>query len=225
MARALTASGSCCAMNRPESSPISDWRTRSRHFSRVDRLHKNVLITVTHSTQLASRVPFASVSVSATEANREFRRQLSAVRDGDQNVLVQPVQLEEECRDRVRRSLIEIAGRFIAQQEPRMADERAGNRDTLLFAARQFRGTMIDAIETGRLLRSAFVPAARDHRQRVVLRRLRPSTADQRRDEHVLEHRTLRQQAVILKDEPDFGVAEAGQGCRRQARTDPVQRA
>jgi hypothetical protein len=38
----------------------------------------------------------------------------------------------------------------------------------------------------------------------------------ERRHQHVLEHRALGQQAVILKHEPDLGVPEIGESSRRQ---------
>jgi hypothetical protein len=39
---------------------------------------------------------------------------------------------------------------------------------------------------------------------------------DEGRHQHVLEHRALRQQAVILKHEPDLRVAEIGESAGRQ---------
>ena len=35
---------------------------------------------------------------------------------------------------------------------------------------------------------------------------------DERRSQHIFEHGTLRQQAVVLKDKPDFFIAKCGEG-------------
>ena len=52
----------------------------------------------------------------------------------------------DQCAQQLHDSLaglaVEVAGRLIGKQERRRADERAGNRDALLFAARQLSGPM-----------------------------------------------------------------------------------
>ena len=48
---------------------------------------------------------------------------------------------------------------------------------------------------------------------RALVREPRLLLCDERRNEHVLEHRALRQQAVILKHEADRLVAEGGERC------------
>ncbi len=49
------------------------------------------------------------------------------------------MQLLEQIHDAARHLRIEIAGRFIRQQQPRRARQRARDGDALLLAARQFR--------------------------------------------------------------------------------------
>ena len=104
------------------------------------------------------------------------------------------------CRDEqlgdVSAARIEVAGRLVAEQQPRAADQRARDRDALALAARELGRPMIDAIGEADLRRS--VARARSSR------RPDPRSRDQRRHQHVLEHRALRQQAVILEDEADL---------------------
>ena len=130
------------------------------------------------------------------------------------------MQIEEQRgHDRGRR-LIEVAGRLVAEQQPRLPDERARNRHALLLAARQLRRAMIDAIGEADLLDQRLRARGRRHSAFVAAR-----PVHQRRHEHVLEHRALRQQAVILEDEPDLRVAEVGEIPAPRARTDSVRRA
>src|SRR6185295_1700009 len=117
------------------------------------------------------------------------------------------MEFEQQRRDVLRRNAVEVAGWLVAQEQMRSAHERAGDRHALPLASRQLAGTMIDAgaeadllDEPARALGVAAVPAGRD----------------QRRNQHVLEHRALRQEAVVLEDEADRVVAERGELCRGQ---------
>ena len=108
------------------------------------------------------------------------------------------MQIQQDRGDVVGGGAIEVAGRLVAEQQARAADERAGDRDALPLAAGQLGRAMIDPVARGRPARSTAGARARVFR----------TGRDQRRNEHVLEHRALRQQAVILEDEADLLVAE-----------------
>ena len=97
--------------------------------------------------------------------------------------------------------MIQIAGRLIAKQEQGLADEGARQRHALLLAAGKLGGAMVEAIAQANLLEQ--IARAVDG-WRVIVRY-------QRRHQDVLEHGTLRQQAVVLKDESDCLVTECGQ--------------
>ncbi len=124
-----------------------------------------------------------------------------------QHRLLLLLQLEQQRRDRVGRCAIEIAGRLIAQQQSRTANERARQRDTLFLAARELTRKMRHAMRQPDLIdQTTCVRVAAGI-----------GWSYERRHEHVLEHAALRQQAVVLKHETDFLVAECREVFRRQA--------
>src|ERR1700748_2947423 len=53
------------------------------------------------------------------------------------------VELLKNCHDLDTRSAVEIAGRFIRQQDFRIIDQRAGNRDALLLTAGKLTRKMV----------------------------------------------------------------------------------
>ena len=109
---------------------------------------------------------------------------------------------------RIGRFAIEVPGRLVAQQQSRPSHQRARQRDTLLFPSGQLTGKMTDPVRKADSI---------DQRSRMrldpVLRR-----SDQRRNEHVLEHTALWQQAVILKYESDVLVAKRRKMSWRQGK-------
>ena len=90
------------------------------------------------------------------EANREPGRQRGAVGDDDQDRVCC-----WRCRSRssdatvAADAWIEVAGRLVAQQQARLADQRPGDRHALLLAARQLAGPMVDALASAPPARSA----------------------------------------------------------------------
>ncbi len=71
----------------------------------------------------------------------EMQRPLGAfssarvVRDHDDGLAVLGVERLEQFENFITRSPIEIASRFVAQQQRRIGDDRTGNADALLLAA------------------------------------------------------------------------------------------
>ncbi len=83
----------------------------------------------------------------------KLRRELGAVRDDDEDrVLLRRCRSSSSDATVVGRCAIEVAGRLVAQQQPRLPDQRARDRDPLPLAARQFGRPVIDAIGEADLL-------------------------------------------------------------------------
>ena len=97
---------------------------------------------------------------------------------------------------------VEVAGRLVGEDERRLGDERAGDRDALLLAARQLGRLVVEPVaeaeplERGRARRGALAPA--------------DALVEQRRRD-VVERRRPRQQVVRLEDEADRPAAEPRQ--------------
>jgi len=62
----------------------------------------------------------------------------------EQDRLLLAMQREQQVRNDTGGRFVEIAGRLIAQQQQRSADQRTGERDALLLAARQLGRAMIE---------------------------------------------------------------------------------
>jgi hypothetical protein len=120
----------------------------------------------------------------------------------DENRAGRGVQLQQERRDSLGGRAVEVTRRFVAEEQRRIPDERPGERGALLLAAGELRGTVIEAIgqpHTGEQLARSCAVARR-------IGRARPG--DERRRQHVLEHRALRQEGMVLEHEADVLVAE-----------------
>jgi len=53
-----------------------------------------------------------------------------------------PVQVGQKGHDHFASPIVEVAGRFVGEQNRRLADESTGERHALLLSARQFSGAM-----------------------------------------------------------------------------------
>ena len=153
---------------------------------------------------------------STAEGRPHRRRQLGIVRDDDQDRLRARVQLEQQRRDAsrpsadrgcrsARRTAAAPAGAPARARSPRAASRRptarpAGDRGA---APSPTRSSSVRA----RSMSSCVVPVT------------------MRRRQHVLEHRALRQQAVILEDEADARVAERAPARSASACADRRRRA
>ena len=111
------------------------------------------------------------------------------------------MQLEQHGSHGVGRSAIQVARGFVAKQKQRLADQRPRQSHALLLTSGKLCGPMVQTVFQANLChqrpRALAVPIARFR--------------NQRRDQNVLEHRTLRQQAMILKDKTNLFIAKRGQ--------------
>lgn len=63
-----------------------------------------------------------------------------------------PVQFLEQAHHRLAVLRIEVAGRFVREQDHRVAHERPGHRDALLLAARELAREMLRAVQHAHLV-------------------------------------------------------------------------
>src|SRR5688572_20196289 len=89
----------------------------------------------------ASERPFREL-----EADWKLRGEAGAVRDDDQDVLLPPMEIEQQRGHCGRRRLIEIPGWLVAQNEARLPNQRTRDGDALLLAARQLARAVIDPV-------------------------------------------------------------------------------
>ena len=114
---------------------------------------------------------------------------------GDQHAGAALGQFGEQIHDFGRQRRIEIAGRLVGDQKGRLADDRAGDADALLFAGR----------ELGRqraLAGAEFQPLEHGAHPLADLRTAH-AAQDQRQGD-VVEHAAVGQQAVVLEHHADL---------------------
>ena len=134
---------------------------------------------------------------------RKHLRQFGTVGDYDQNVVLLLMQVDKQLADALGILAIEVAGRFIGEQQRRLLDQGAGHGDALPLAAGEFGGIVSESVGSGRR-----VPANRGH----ILDSCGVAFAiHERRHQHIFQNGALRQQMMILKDEADPTIAERGQ--------------
>ena len=93
---------------------------------------------------------------------------------------------------------VEVAGRFVGENERRIGDERTCERDALALAARKLGGKMVEPLAEADLLKKITRPRlARRPRRKCR------GAAGHRRQQDVLEDRKLRHQMVGLEDEAE----------------------
>ncbi len=63
----------------------------------------------------------------------------------EQDGLALCVQLVEEVQDLLRRLAVEVAGRFVREDQGRVVDQRARDRDPLLLPARELQRPVVHA--------------------------------------------------------------------------------
>ena len=69
--------------------------------------------------------------------------ELQIVRHEDGRKSMRMMKFVEQVRDNVARSVVEIPGRFVGQQEAGTCGEGSGDHDALLLAAGQFAGAVV----------------------------------------------------------------------------------
>ena len=112
----------------------------------------------------------------------------------------------EEVEDSRTGRLVEVARRFVGEQDARPVDEGARDRDALALAAREFRRPVTEPVTESAGLEE---PGRRVADRRPPRRPREPSDADHRGQHRVLEDRQLGQQVVELEHEADVAVPVA----------------
>jgi len=62
------------------------------------------------------------------------------------------MQILEQIHDHLAGPEVEIAGRFVGQKDARVADQRAGQNDSLLLSARKLTRAMLSAVSQANLI-------------------------------------------------------------------------
>src|SRR5205814_6058268 len=119
--------------------------------------------------------------------------------------LVQPLQQREHFGRRLR---VEIARGLVGEQQRRVGDDRARDRDALLLPARELPRVVLLAIAEG--------DDAERRYHVIAALRLREIRQEQRQL-HVLERGEHRDEVVQLEDEADVARAPGGERSLRQA--------
>ena len=73
-------------------------------------------------------------------------RKIQIVRDVKRGQLPGPMQILEQIHDHFAGPEIEIASGFVGQKDARVADQRAGQNDSLLLSARKLTRAMLSAV-------------------------------------------------------------------------------
>ena len=134
-------------------------------------------------------------------------RHATLVGDDDERHAVLRVELAEEVDHFLAGLGVEVAGRLVAQQQLRRAEQRARDRDALLLAARQLARPAVREVgepDAAQRLAAALLDVRRVVRER-------------RRDDHVAETRQVIEQVERLEHEADRLVAELARACASPA--------
>ena len=124
------------------------------------------------------------------------------VGDDNRGQLPRYVDLLEKAMNGLTGFAVEITGRFVSQQEPRLGDERSRQRYSRLFAAGQLAGPVRNAIsETN----------ACEHRFCSLSRSSKRAAPNQQRHHRVFNCGELGQQVMKLKDESNLPVPKPRQ--------------
>jgi hypothetical protein len=122
-------------------------------------------------------------------------RQMQGVVGGDQYGHSNLLKSVEDLEDLARRCGIEVGGGFVGENDGRSIDDRTGNRQALLLAAREgdwkglFAIGQTDLGQRGLCSPHRFAGRMAD---------------DCQRQQHVVEHRAVEQQLAILEDQAEL---------------------
>ena len=108
------------------------------------------------------------------------------------------IQLEHQVEHLAGRPAVEIAGGLVREHAFGLRDQRTRKGHALALTARQFAGTVLEAVRQAN---------AREHRGRRITRVARGHAADQQRHGRVLDRVEFRQQVVELVHEAQRPVA------------------
>ena len=134
------------------------------------------------------------------ELEGEFGGDGRGMGDDDEDALHILLQVGEEAEDVPGGGFVEVTGGFVAEEEFGVADEGAGDGDALFFAAGELGGEVVDAGGEADAV-DEFLGADDE----AVF-----AFADEGGGEDVFQDGALGEEAMVLEDEADAGVTEAG---------------
>ena len=134
------------------------------------------------------------------ELPRAARRQALVVGDDDKRRALVARQLQHQLEHAVGGAAVQVAGGLVGQHAGRLGDQCAGNRDTLAFAAREFRRPVLQPVLQPDAAQASSVAARALSGGR--------HAPDPQRHGDVVQRAELGQQVVELVDETQVPVAQ-----------------
>ena len=128
------------------------------------------------------------------------------VEDRHADLVAQPLDVGQDLGPPL---LVERGERLVHQQQPRMGEQRAADRDPLLLAARQ---RVRPALDAARPMPSSSTIEPKSPATPPVAAR-EPAAVEQ-----VLAHAEMREQAAVLEDVADAAAMRAARTCRARCR-------
>ena len=132
-------------------------------------------------------------------------RQLLVVRDEYDSLTETLVQRNKRAHDVGSGLRVEISGRLVGEDYMRLCDQCAGNRDSLLLSARELRRKRILLVGDSKRLK-----------QRTNLGRIGLFPVESERERDIFKNVEIRNQIVLLKNEPDRPSAKLGEPIGRK---------
>ena len=145
--------------------------------------------------------PYSNMPVVEPHDAIHLRREPLVVRGDQRGAALAADEGQEFGEHAVRRSFVEVAGRFVGEHQRRAVGERAGDRDALLLAARQFGRAVVETLAEPERAEQA-VGAFDGLRARCA--------ADHLRQHDILARVEIGQQVVELVDEAQGVAAQRG---------------
>ena len=121
----------------------------------------------------------------------------------DRGDLLLSADAQQDVHDLLGRLAVEVSSRLVTEQQLCLLGQAPGDGHALLLSAGQFGGkTVVQAFEAN--------PADHVHRVSAVAR-----SSDFLGEHHVLEHREVAKQVVLLEDVPDVAPSEGSLRLKR----------
>ena len=161
-----------------------------------------------HHSDLGICFSFPQPPIHQLAPPREPLGQLGTVRHDDKHCPFLAAQLQQERSYRLGGVPVEVAGRFIGQEQGRAVDEGPADGDALPLASRKFRRPVPN---------SRGQPDTVEQEPGTFFGGLVGAAPGQCGNQDVFEDRALRQEIMVLKDETDVRVSEPGQTAERSS--------
>ena len=137
-----------------------------------------------------------------------FAGEGSVVGDHDYGLAVVAVEFFDDVHDLAAGFDVEVAGRFVGEEDAGVVHEGAGDGDALAFAAGELAGAVLEAVGEAELFEKVYGAGVKGL---VVGAEAEPTVFDHGGEEGVFEDVELWEEVVELEDESEMLIAEARQ--------------